>query len=62
VSSAQTPEFYEALRKKGVKAEFMMIPGIDHSYVGATAESTRGAALNALDRTIQFIDATIDDQ
>ena len=36
VSPGQSPEFYEALRAKGAKVELMMLPGIDHSYVGAT--------------------------
>ena len=45
VSPAQSPEFYEALRAKGAKVELMMLPGIDHSYIGATPEATREAAL-----------------
>ena len=62
VSPAQSPEFYEALRAKGAKVELMMLPGIDHSYVGATPEATREAALKGLAKTIEFIDATIGDK
>jgi acetyl esterase/lipase len=62
VSPAQSPEFYEALRAKGAKVELMMLPGIDHSYVGPTPEATREAALRGLAKTIEFIDATIGDK
>jgi acetyl esterase/lipase len=62
VSPAQSPEFYEALRAKGAKVELMMLPGIDHSYIGATPEATREAALTGLAKTIEFIDATIGDK
>jgi dipeptidyl aminopeptidase/acylaminoacyl peptidase len=62
VSPEQSPEFYEALRAKGAKVELMMLPGIDHSYIGATPEATREAALTGLATTIEFIDATIGDK
>jgi hypothetical protein len=39
----------------------MMLPGIDHSYIGAP-EATREAASKGLTRTIEFIDATIGDK
>lgn len=50
------------MRAKGAKVELMMLPGIDHSYIGATPEATREAALKGLAKTIEFIDATIGDK
>ncbi len=62
VSPGQSPEFYDALRARGARVELMMLPGIDHSFVGATPDATREAALKGLARTIAFIDATIGDK
>ena len=62
VSPAQSPELYEALRAWSAKVQLMMLPGIDHSYIGATPEATREAALKGLAKTIELIDATIEQQ
>ena len=62
VNYKQSQEFYDALRAQGGKAELMLLPGIDHSFIGPTPEATRAASLQALDRTSAFIDATIGDK
>jgi acetyl esterase/lipase len=59
VPIAQSRSYLAALRAKGVKAELVEIPGVDHSFIGGTPEATRAASLRALDRSLQFIDATL---
>lgn len=43
-----------ALRKAGVKVESIYIPGVDHSFIGATPEITRSATLRATNATFDF--------
>jgi acetyl esterase/lipase len=62
VSVSQAQNFYAALQAKGLKGEIMLLPGIGHSFIGTTPEATRKASLDALNRTFQFIDATIGDK
>ena len=51
----QSQLMHEALQKAGVQSELLVIPDVDHSFIGATADSTRRASLEALDRSIAFI-------
>lgn len=55
----QSRAYLAALRAKGVRAELIEIPGVDHSFVGATADATRAASLQALNASLAFIDATL---
>jgi acetyl esterase/lipase len=59
VPIAQSRSYLAALRAKGVKGELVEIPGVDHSFIGATPEATREASLRALNETLAFIDATL---
>jgi acetyl esterase/lipase len=59
VDPAQSTHFREALQKAGGHVDLLMIPAVDHSFIGSTPESTRDASLEALKRTNQFIDATL---
>jgi dipeptidyl aminopeptidase/acylaminoacyl peptidase len=59
VPVAQSRAYLAALRAKGVKAELVELPGVDHSFIGATPEETRAASLRALNRSLEFIDATL---
>lgn len=59
VPIAQSRSYLAALRAKGVKAELVEIPEVDHSFVGETPAATREASLRALNRSIEFIDATM---
>ncbi len=45
------------MQAKGLRTELMIIPGVDYSFIGATA--TRDASRAALARTIDFIDSVI---
>ena len=55
----QSRDFYALLRSKGVSAELVEIPGVDHSFIGSTPEATRAASLLALQKSFEFIDRTI---
>lgn len=59
VPIAQSRSYLAALRAKGVKAELLELPGVDHSFIGVTPEETRAASLRALNRSLEFIDATL---
>jgi acetyl esterase/lipase len=59
VPIAQSRSYLAALRAKGVKAELLEIPAVDHSFIGATPAATREASLRALNRSIAFLDATL---
>lgn len=61
VPEAQTEAFDAALRAAGVPVRKIVVPGVDHSWIGATPEATRGASRMALREAIDFIDAQIGD-
>lgn len=56
----QTLEMAEKLKAAGVKHELIVLPGINHSFIGKIPQQTRDANLKALDATFRFIDQTID--
>jgi acetyl esterase/lipase len=55
----QTLEMAEKLKSAGVKHELIVLPGLNHSFIGKTPEQTRDANLKALVTTFRFIDQTI---
>jgi len=55
----QTLEMAEKLKAAGVPNELIVIPGVDHVFIGKTSEQTRKANLKALAVTFQFIDKTM---
>jgi acetyl esterase/lipase len=55
----QSRSFSAALQAKAVPVKLSVIPGVDHSFVGATPEATRTASLMALSQSIAFIEATL---
>jgi acetyl esterase/lipase len=61
VPASQTDELEVALRAKGVPVTKIIIPGVDHSWIGKTPESTRNASKYALRTSVDFIDAHIGD-
>ena len=58
VPLAQSQKFHDAMLAKKIPCKFLMIDGVGHSFVGADADSTRRASLQALEATFAFIDAT----
>jgi dipeptidyl aminopeptidase/acylaminoacyl peptidase len=59
VPISQSRAYLAALRAKGVTAELLEIPDVDHSFIGATPAATRDASRRALNRSLEFIDATL---
>lgn len=62
VPEAQTETFDAALRAAGVPVRKIVIPGVDHSWIGKTPEATRDASKLALRTAIDFIDDQIGDK
>lgn len=62
VPIAQTQHFYESLKAAGVKTEFITVPGVGHSWIGASQPATEAASKQALVQSIDFIEATIGDK
>ncbi len=54
----QTGEMAEKLKAAGAPVELIVLPGLNHSFLGKTAEETRDGNLKALDATFRFIDKT----
>lgn len=48
-----------AFKKAGVRVESIYIPGVDHSFIGKTAEITRAATLRATNATFDFFHAKL---
>jgi len=59
VSVNQSQNFHAALQAGAVKSQLIVLPDVDHSFVGNTAELTRTASLRALNATIDFFDTTL---
>jgi acetyl esterase/lipase len=57
VDVGQSRSFEAALRKAGVEVRSLYIPGVDHSFVGHTADETRTATLAATNATFDFFHA-----
>jgi len=59
VPVAQSHAGEAALRKAGVAVEAIYIPGVDHSFIGATTADTRAATLKAVNATFDFFHAKL---
>ena len=46
----------EALRRAGVSERLVLIPDVDHSFIGPTAAATRETTYQAIDATLAFFD------
>jgi acetyl esterase/lipase len=57
VPVSQSRAFDKALKAKGIASELIVIPAVDHSFIGASPEATRKASLLALTKTFEFIDS-----
>ena len=59
VAVSQSQKFHAALQASAVKSQLIVLPDVDHSFVGSTPQLTRDASLRALRATIDFFDATL---
>ncbi|MEG3150656.1 alpha/beta hydrolase [Sphingomonas sp. ZT3P38] len=60
VSVTQSKEALAKMRAAGVKVDAILLPGIDHSFIGKTPEETRTATLRAVNTTFDFFHAQLD--
>ncbi len=59
---AQSRAMLAALKAAGVPATLIMIPGVDHAWIGPTPEATRDASRKALALSIDFTESVIGDK
>lgn len=59
VNIKQSQIMHDALKAKGVKSELIVIPDVDHSFIGKTPEATHAATNQALKKTLEFMDAIL---
>ena len=58
VPPRQTTDFYAATQALRLPTQMMIIPGVDHSFIGASADATRAASRAAPARTVDLHEAT----
>jgi acetyl esterase/lipase len=59
VAVAQSTAFQAKLQEAGIASEFVVLPGIDHSFIGRSAEETRETSRRMLARTVDFFATTL---
>jgi acetyl esterase/lipase len=59
VPVGQSQQFHERLRAAGVEAELVVVPEVDHSFIGANHEATRTTSRQAIGRTLDFLAAAL---
>lgn len=57
--SSQSERFAQQLRAAGSTAELLLIPGVQHGFIGPTEAATRDALRRALTATFDFFDRTL---
>jgi dipeptidyl aminopeptidase/acylaminoacyl peptidase len=55
VPVSQSEEFHKAMQAAGLHSELLVIPDVNHSFVGKTQPITEAASLKALNRSVEFI-------
>jgi acetyl esterase/lipase len=58
VGQQQSIDFDKLLRENGVKSELHIITGVQHSFIGANQVETSKASNFALEKSLEFLDAT----
>jgi dipeptidyl aminopeptidase/acylaminoacyl peptidase len=56
VDPNQSRSFDEAMRNAGAHDQLILIPDVNHSFIGATPAATQNASLEALRETFAAID------
>jgi acetyl esterase/lipase len=59
VPVGQSKLMYDALKAKGVKAELLIIPNVDHSFIGASREANLATNKMVMEKVNAFLDATV---
>jgi len=61
VPPRQTTDFHAAMQARGLQTEMLIIPGVDHSFIGRSAAETQAASKQALARSVDFFERVIGD-
>jgi len=59
INFQQSINFNELLQSKQVKSSVHIIPGVAHSFIGKTGESTKDASIQALQMAMDFMDEVL---
>lgn len=59
VPLAQSQLMHDALKAKGVRADLMIVPNVDHSFIGASREANLATNKMVMARVTAFLDETI---
>jgi dipeptidyl aminopeptidase/acylaminoacyl peptidase len=59
VSVTQSQNFHKAMQAAGQRSELLVIPDVNHSFVGKTQPITAAASVQALERSIGFMAETL---
>jgi dipeptidyl aminopeptidase/acylaminoacyl peptidase len=51
----QSQELHDALEAKGISSQLVLLPGLNHVFIGAKPEQTPGL----LDTVFKFLDSTL---
>ncbi len=60
VSVTQSNDAFARMKAAGLTVDEIVIPGVDHSFIGKTPADTRAATLKAVNATFDFLHATLD--
>lgn len=60
VPVAQSELAFAKMQAAGLSVREILIPGVDHSFIGATPAATRAATLEALNATFDFFHHQLD--
>lgn len=59
VPVAQSQSLHDRLKAAGAPVELILIPDVDHSFIGATPEATAAATRQAVGATVDFFERTL---
>jgi acetyl esterase/lipase len=59
VSVSQSKDAYAGMKAAGIKVDEIIIPDVDHSFIGKTPAATRAATLRAVNATFDFFHARL---
>lgn len=60
VSVTQSKDAYAKMKAAGLQVDEIIIPGVDHSFIGKTPADTHAATLRAVNATFDFFHARLD--
>jgi acetyl esterase/lipase len=59
INYQQALDFNDLLKAHNLQSSVHILPGVTHSYIGTTADSTRAASIQALELSLKFMDEVL---